>query len=518
MACFYQSATAGETVFCGGSPQLTRNEPAAAAVLARMFRFVLLLTCLCSAWCLSLRAAEVRPNVIFILADDLGWGDLGCYGHPSIKTPNLDRIAKEGTLFTNFYVNGSVCSPSRCAFFTSHYPAREKIHGHFATPQMNESRGMSQFLDPKVPNVARILKDAGYATAHIGKWHLGSKSGGPEPDAYGFDFVGTGEKDGPDGPAGDPYFRARSTEIFVNETIEFIRQNREKPFYAQMWTLVPHATLNPLPEQLARYAQFRAAGKDFPHASAAQVFYASVSNLDIQVGRLLDALKELGIDEKTLIVFSSDNGPEDIHIRNAGHSGIGSAGPFRGRKRSLYEGGVRVPFLVRWPGHVPAARIEHDAIVAGVDFLPTVCELASAPLPEGIILDGEDASDIFLGRSRSRTRPLTWEWRFNIAGEPFHKSPILAIRDGNWKLLFNPDKSRIELYDLPKDPTQLNNVAEHHADIVERLSKQALEWQATLPVGPVDKAAGRMDYPWPGTEKTPAQGQSGKKRAGKGAE
>jgi len=450
-------------------------------------------------------AADDRPNVIFILADDLGWGDLGCQGHPFIKTPNLDRLAREGTQFTQFYVCGSVCSPSRCAFFTSHYPARERIHGHFATPQMNEARGMVQFLDPKVPNVARILKQAGYATAHIGKWHLGSNSGGPEPDAYGFDYVGTGEKDGPNGPATDPYFRARSTEIFVNETIDFIRKNKGTPFYAQMWTLVPHATLNPTPEQMEPYARFRARGKDFPHASAAEIFYSSVTDLDKHVGRLLDALKEMGLEEKTLILFSSDNGPEDIHISNAGHSGIGSAGPFRGRKRSLYEGGVRVPFLVRWPGHVPAGRIENDAIIAGADFLPTVCKLAGVPLPADMIVDGEDTSDILLGKSRPRTRPLFWEWRFNIAGEPFHRSPILAIRDGSWKLLFNPDKSRVELYDLPKDATQLNNVAEHHPEVVERLSKQALEWQATLAKGPMDPSAGRMDYPWPGKEKPAAK-------------
>jgi arylsulfatase A-like enzyme len=466
-----------------------------------MFRF-LFFAFLCALGPRLYAAEPDRPNVIFILADDLGWGDLGCYGHPLIKTPNLDRLAKEGTQFTHFYVSGSVCSPSRCAFFTSHYPARERIHGHFATPQMNEARGMSQFLDPKVPNVARILKGAGYATAHIGKWHLGSNSGGPQPDAYGFDYVGTGERDGPEAGGSDPYFRARSTEIFVTETIEFIRKHTDKPFYAQMWTLVPHATLNPLPEQIERYAQLRAGGarkKDFPHASAAQIFYATVTNLDIQVGRLMDALKEMGLDEKTLVVFSSDNGPEDIHIINAGHSGIGSAGPFRGRKRSLYEGGVRVPFLVRWPGHVPAGRIENDAIIAGVDFLPTVCKLANAPLPADIVLDGEDTSDILLGTSRPRTKPLMWEWRFNIAGEPFHKSPILAIRDGNWKLLLNPDMSRVELYDLPKDPTQLNNVAEHHTDIVDRLSKQVLDWQATLPQGPTDPNAGKMTYPWPGT-------------------
>ena len=447
-----------------------------------------------------------KPNVVFILADDLGWGDLGCYGHSQIKTPNLDRLAKEGTLFTQFYVNGSVCSPSRCAFFTSQYPARQGIHGHYATKQMNESRGMSQFLDPKVPNVARILKSSGYATAHVGKWHLGwadTRLDAPAIGDYGFDFVGTPEKSGADGP--DLLFRARSTEIFVDETLDFIRKHKERPFYVQMWTLVPHATLNPTEEQMKPYAHLRAGGPKFPFASAAQVFYASVTDLDTQVGRLMDGLKEMGLEEKTLIIFSSDNGPEDIHIRNAGHSGVGSAGPFRGRKRSLYEGGVRVPFIVRWPGKVPAGRIENNAIVAGVDFLPTVCNLTGAKLPDDIKPDGEDVSDILKGASRARTNPLHWEWRFNIAGEPFHRSPVLSVRDGKWKLLLNPDKSRVELYDIPADPTELNNVAEHHADIVERLSKAAIEWQATLPKGPSDPSAGKMSYPWPGTPKQPAR-------------
>src|SRR5262245_54728933 len=211
----------------------------------------------------SVRAAD-KPNIIFILADDLGWGDLGCYGHPVTRTPNLDQMAREGTLFSQFYVCGSVCSPSRCAFFTGQYPARHRIHGHYAAPELNEARGMSQFLDPQVPNNATLLKRAGYATAHIGKWHLGSNSGGPPPDNYGFDFVGSTERGGAEGPADEPYYRAKSTELFVNEALKFIEAHREQPFFVQLWTLVPHATLNPTPEQLKPYARLRAAGANFP--------------------------------------------------------------------------------------------------------------------------------------------------------------------------------------------------------------------------------------------------------------
>lgn len=458
------------------------------------------------AFALSATAAE-KPNIIFILADDLGWGDLGCYGNRIIQTPNLDRMAREGTLFTQFYVNASVCSPSRCAFFTGQYPARHKIHGHYATAQQNEVRGMSNWLEPKVPNAARLMKSAGYTTAHIGKWHLGNDAGGPAVGAYGFDFVGTPEKGGANGPMLDPYFRAKSTAIFVDEALKFIEGARDQPFYLQLWTLVPHATLNPTPEQMARYARLRAGGKDFPHASAMQIFAASVTDLDTQIGRLLEGLKKQGKDEDTLILFSSDNGPEDIHIANAGHSGVGSAGPFRGRKRSLYEGGIRVPGIVRWPGKIPAGRTEEKAVMAGVDWLPTICKIAGIGIPESHGLDGEDVGDVLLGQSRPRTKPLMWEWRFNIAGEPFHHSPELAIRDGNWKLLMNPDRSRVELYDVTQDLTQLNNVAGQHPEVVEKLADQVTAWAKTLPEGPRDATAGKMHVGMPGKPETrPKQG------------
>jgi arylsulfatase A-like enzyme len=454
-----------------------------------------------------------KPNVIFILADDLGWGDLACYGHPLIKTPNLDGLAREGTLFTQFYVCGSVCSPSRCAFFTGQYPARHKIHGHYATPEQNDARGMSQFLDPAVPNLASLLRTAGYATAHVGKWHLGSNSGGPPPDKYGFDFVGTSERGGANGPAGDPHFRAKSTELFVNESLKFIAEHKSQPFYLQLWTLVPHATLNPTDEQMEAYTRLHPGGAKFPHRSAAEIFYASVTDLDTQIGRLIKGLDELGLAKNTLIVFSSDNGPEDIHIANAGHSGVGSAGPFRGRKRSLYEGGVRVPFIVRWPDHVPAGKINETSVVAGCDLLPTVCKLAGVAVPKEHSLDGEDASDVLLGSPRKRDRPLLWNWRFRIAGEPFHHSPVLAMREGDYKLLMNPDRSRVELYDIPQDPTQLSNIAEKHPDVVDHMAEQLLAWHAKLPEGPTDGGAGKMNFGWPGKE-APA-GPAGKAK-GKG--
>jgi arylsulfatase A-like enzyme len=452
-------------------------------------------------------APAARPNVLFILTDDLGWGDLSCYGGTALRTPRIDALAAQGTIFTNFYVNGSVCSPSRCAFFTGQYPARHRIHGHYSTREQNEARGMSHWLEPTTPNAARLFHDAGYRTAHVGKWHLGNDAGGPAVSEYGFDFVGSTE-----GGAGvnkeDPYYRARSTALFVDETLRFIGEQKDKPFYVQLWTLVPHATLNPTPEQMEPFA--RLSSPNQPHKSPRTIYNAAMFDLDQQIGRLLDGLKELGVEENTIVIFSSDNGPEDINIINASHSGVGSPGPFRGRKRSLYEGGVRVPYIVRWPGHVPAGRIDDQSVVAGVDQLPTLAKLCGITLPTDHPLDGEDRGQVWLGHTAARTRPLMWEWRFRIAGPVLNMSPQLAIRDGQWKLLMNPDRSRVELYDLPRDPMQVDNVAGQHSEIVEKLAAQVLAWQETLPKGPRDPGAGKHDWPPPGQK--PAEARPKRKR------
>jgi N-acetylgalactosamine-6-sulfatase len=446
----------------------------------------------------TLSAAD-RPNIIFILADDMGWGDLASYGHPQVKTPHLDRLAQQGTRFTQFYVASPVCSPSRAAFLTGEFPSREGIHGHFGSIKENADRAMPQFLDPAKPQLVADLKRAGYATAHIGKWHLRNnvaalvgrepsddRGQGPTERAYGFDFVGSGEPFGGAGPADDPYYRARSSRVFVDEAIEFIRPRKDRPFYVQLWMLLPHARLNPLPAQLRPYDHL-APGKDFPHASAAQIYLASVTDLDTQIGRLLAALDELGVADNTLVVFTSDNGPEDLRVVNAGHSGVGSTGPFRGRKRSLHEGGIRVPFIARWPGRVPAGRVDDRSVLAAVDLRPTVSALAGLTPTAGRVADGEDVGDILRGAARPRTKPLLWEWRFPIIGEAIHRSPSLAIRDGDWKLLLNPDRTRLALYALRDDPTELENRAREHPEIAARLASVAVAWQSSLPAAPTAK-------------------------------
>ena len=437
-----------------------------------------------------------KPNFVFIFADDLGWGDLGCYGNRQIQTPNLDKLAQQGTLFTQFYVNGSVCSPSRTSIMTSHFPARHRVHGHFAAHEQNKARGMPNWLDPKVCTLTGLLQQAGYVTGHFGKWHLGSGEGAPSPDKYGINEHCTIVSNGPQLEGrDDPYFWAKSTTQIVDKTIEFIEKNKSQPFYVNVWTLLTHATLHPTDEQMKPYQKF--APRGVPDRGAKQIYYASVSDLDQQVGRLIQKIDEMGLADNTVIAFSSDNGPEDFDIRNAVHSGIGSTGPFRGRKRSLYEGGIRVPFIVRWPGRTPAGRVDDTTVLAGVDWLLTVCCLADVKPPSDLQSDGEDMSQVILGKPKRRTKPLMWEWRFRIFGDMVHRSPMLAIRDGNWKLLMNPDGKRIELYDIPADPTELDNVAVQHPDVVRRLSAKLLHWQGTLPVSPVDASAGSNAYPWP---------------------
>ncbi len=236
-------------------------------------------------------------------------------------------------------------------------------------------------------------------------------------------------------------------------------------------------------------------GVSYPGAPT--IYYAVVTNADRQIGRLLDAIDALGLAEETIVVFTGDNGPEDLAVRNASHSAAGSAGPFRGRKRSLYEGGVRMTLIVRWRGHTPEGRVDNTSVVSGVDMLPTFCRLAGVAAPGEVEVNGEDVTAALLGESWQRTRPLHWEWRFPIQGHPIHKSPMLSIRDGDWKLLLNLDRSRVELYDVPHDPMELNNLAEREPDVVERLAERALAWQAALPAGPVSPLAGSNGYPWP---------------------
>jgi N-acetylgalactosamine-6-sulfatase len=381
---------------------------------------------------------------------------------------------------------------------TGQFPAHHSIHGHIAAPELNAKRGMPNFLDTRVVTVARLLKEAGYATGHFGKWHLGNGPGAPLPDAYGFDEFCTSVSNDlcwSEAQKKDPVrFWSQSTPLVVDETLRFVEKNRRGPFYANVWTMLPHAPLDPTEEQMAPYAKLPGVRG---YRTARQVYAASVTHLDAELGRLFRRLEEVGVARNTIVIFSSDNGPEDIHIANAGHSAYGTPGPFRGRKRSLYEGGIRVPLLVRWPERLATGRVDSTSVLTAVDFLPTVCTASGTAPPKEWRLDGEECIGTWEGRPSTRRKPVYWEWRFSIAGYHVNRSPMLAIREGAWKLLMNPDRSRVELYDIPKDPMELRNQAPMQAKVVSAMSEKLLAWQRTLPEGPRDPDAGRDDYPWP---------------------
>jgi N-acetylgalactosamine-6-sulfatase len=476
----------------------------------------------------TLMQAAERPNILFLLTDDLGWGDLGCYGNQRIKTPSLDRLAKEGIIFTQYYQGGSVCSPSRSTLTTGRFPAELKIHGHFAATQQNAARGMVNFLDPNEATLARLLQQSGYQTVHVGKWHLGippknlqnpetqvpfdgggflglpsaNPNGEETLQVYGFDKAywvnGLGKIDGKDTNLWQAENRPRAARLLVDAAINALNAaEKDKPFFLQLWFNDPHAVLAPSEEQRKPYRS-PLTPKGF--TSPFEVYAGTVTELDRQIGRLLQHLEEKGLSQNTIVIFSSDNGPEDIEIGNASWSGVGSTGPLRGRKRSLYEGGIRLPFIIRWSNNVPAGQINNQSVISGADILPTLTAVADITLPDKVqqVQRGENVLAAFKREKEfQRTKPLYWEWRFRIFNHVWNRSPILAIRDGQWKLLLNPDKSRIELYDIPNDPGEQNNLAEKYPDIVTRLSEAVIAWQKTLPEGPVDPLAGKNNYPFP---------------------
>ncbi len=306
----------------------------------------------------------------------------------------------------------------------------------------------------------------------------------------------------------------------MDDTIAFISDHRDRPFYVNLWTLLPHARLDPSEEQLAVYAdlqpkaddpafgqwmqKYLAKAKDL--RSQMQVFCASLTDLDTQIGRLLDYLDESGLSQNTVIFFSSDNGPEDYRISNASNGGVGNPGPLRARKRSMYEGGIRTFGIVRWPGKVPAGRVDETSVVSAVDFLPTVAKLSGVQVPDDLEPDGEDLSTLWLGSvSRSRTTPLHWEWMFPVQGpDDGYMPPMLAIRDGAWKLFLDHRGGKAELYNIPEDPGEEHDLATANPEVVKTLSEKALTWVKTLPPSPARDAVVATGEPVINRGKIPA--------------
>jgi len=421
-----------------------------------------------------------RPNIVFIFADDWGWGDLRCYGNRRIRTPNIDRMAREGLLFKQFYVSAAVCSPSRASILTGLFTDRHGIHSHLDSTRANRRRGLPLYLDPNLPMLPRILKEAGYATALYGKWHLTSTDyeEAPTPDKYGFNdhrvTVGSGSavhempgvvpgwniwqgsREGPDWHK----FRARASEMIIDQSIAFIEKNKDRPFYVNAWLYDTHAVLVPNEQQREPF-------KDWP--STYQTYYSAVHDSDRHIGRLLNKLDELGLADNTIVIFSSDNGPEEIWLEEASEFGVGDPGPFRGRKRSGYEGGVRMPFIVRWPKGTPAGKVDETTVLSGADFLPTMCALAGVKAPPENQIDGLDMSEALRGRPMERTKPLFWDLGEDVIGPAINVSPKVIVRDGKWKLMMHADGSGIELYDIAANPLEVDNLADTHPQVVERL-------------------------------------------------
>ncbi len=441
--------------------------------------------------------AQSRTNIIFVLIDDMGYGDLSCYGNPNIRTENMDRLAEEGIRFEQFYVGSPICSPSRVAITTGQFPARHLIHSFLNSRQRNRERGMRDFLDPSVPVVARAFRDAGYATAHFGKWHMGGGrdvDDAPRPQAYGFDeslvsFEGLGDRILPPGGLSEQSRKLGQgeirdvpkhmmTEVYVDRAVDFLRRHRDEPVYMHLWLNDVHDRFFPKPELLPRYEQFASN----PYR---QQYFAVIDEMDRQLGRLFREVDSLGLTEATMLVLASDNGPTAWkRYYDEGHDPPGRTNGLRGRKWSLYEGGIREPLIVRWKGTAPSGAVNTKTVIGAVDFFPTFCSLAGLPLSD-VSFDGVDMSSAFRGQEPERDRPLLWEYgrdpSYLRPGLESDRSPPLAIRDGNWKLLMNSDGSGAELYDFGTSFAETSNVAGEHPDVVTRLSKAILDWWQALP-------------------------------------
>ncbi len=428
----------------------------------------------------AIAAEAARPNVVILFIDDFGWGDPSCYGNPLVKTPHMDRMAKEGIRFTQGYVASPICSPSRCGVITGQCPGRWHITSFLQKKAGNRACEMADFLDPKAPSLPRMLKQAGYATAHIGKWHLGGGrdvTDAPKFKEYGYDLgIGTYESPEPHpdltstdwiwAPT-DKVKRHDRTKWMVDRTLDFIQSNKDRPSFVNLWLDDTHTPYVPSEEQLKAVDT---AG-DRPQVAK---YKAVLVETDKQVGRLLDGLK----GTNTLVLLIGDNGALPTFEQKR-------VGGLRGSKLSLYEGGIRVPFIAWWPGHAKAGLVNDKTVISTLDLMPMLANLGGGTLPDSYAPDGEQLSSALTGGEPVRTRPLFWEYGRNNQSFSYpakqNRSPNVAVRDGNWKLLVNADGTDTELYNLAADRNETTNLAKKHPDVASRLRAAALEWRKSLP-------------------------------------
>ena len=453
-------------------------------------RYALLISWLSFALCAQ---AARQPNFVFVLIDDMGWGDFSCFGNKEAKTPNIDRLAAEGLRFSQFYVNSPICSPSRCAFVTGQYPQRWRIGSYLAHRDENNRRGIAHWLDPKAPTLARTLKDVGYATGHFGKWHLGGQrdvDDAPVITAYGYDasltnFEGMGPKLLPltlkpgdkelkkiwaDAERlGGPVTWMNRTDItagFADAALKFIDQaaSKQQPFYVDLWPDDVHSPYFPPLEKWSPEKH--------------RIYLAVLEEMDRQLGRLFDRIRgDAALRDNTVFVICSDNGPEP---------GAGSAGPFRGKKSQLFEGGLRSSLVVWAPGLMDKAKVgtlDASSVFAAMDLAPSLAHLAGTKSPVG--LDGANLSSTLLGRAPA-SHPGAIFWRRPPERKVWLPAlavpqPDLAVREGDWKLLCEYDGSKPLLYDLSKDVGEMTNLAAKESAVTERLTAAVLAWHRSLP-------------------------------------
>lgn len=422
-----------------------------------------------------------QPNIIIILTDDMGFSDVATFGGKFVPTPNIDRIAREGLKFTQYYSAAPICSPSRTGLLTGMYPGRWNFTTYLDNKKHNKDAGQIDFLNPEAPTIARFFKNAGYATGHFGKWHMGGGrdvTDAPGFEKYGFDaHVSTYESPEPDAAITatnwiwsdkDSIKRWDRTRYFVDKTLGFLQQHKGQPCFVNLWPDDVHTPW--VPET--------GTGKSSVKPQEEEALKLVLKEYDIQIGRLLDGLKEIGEDKNTIIIFTSDNGPAP---RFDGRR----TGGLRGAKASLYEGGIRMPFIIRWPGHVPADKTDETSVLTATDLLPTLAKISGVTLPESYKGDGIDRSALFSGKPSFRQKEIFWEYgRNNIAyvypKEP-DKSPNLAVRSGEWKLLMNSNGSDVQLYNIVKDKNETTNLEAAQPKITSELKSKLMAWWHSLP-------------------------------------
>ncbi|MEM6378382.1 MAG: sulfatase-like hydrolase/transferase [Bacteroidota bacterium] len=442
-------------------------------------------------------ANEKPPNILFVFIDDMGFGDLGCYGNEEVSTPNIDQLAAEGIRFHQFYVNSPICSPSRVSVLTGNYPSKWGITSFIHTKKANARRGLQDYLMLEAPSVAKSFQKAGYHTAHIGKWHMG---GGRDVDDaplikdYGFNesitqFEGLGErylatfetlpnlkdstrfleKMSAKLEKGPIHWVKRDafTEIFIDHTIAAIKtaQDSNQPFYINLW---PDDIHTPLEPPLALRGDLSTKAR----------FLGVVQEMDLQLGRLFDFIKSHeSLRDNTLIIFTSDNGP-DKAVNKAGH--------LRGYKTNLYEGGIREPFIAWWPGKIPSSKvgsINMESVIAGFDLPPTFMSAAGINYNPSLY-DGQNMLDDLLGKQvTARAKPLFWIRPPDRPGYNGDNDPDLAIRHQNYKLLMDVDGSNKQLYDMIDDERESKNLATdpNYAQTLEKLSQELIAWYQDYP-------------------------------------